>query len=183
MAPLYEGGALYGEALMPGLGVCDVIADEKAGLKPDTFEGGGRGGSELGFAPGGGGYDMMNLLRVAGDLASSFYTYLVSLSRNIGGQVCVCHRLGVPRPEEQFARQWLVREGTRCKAWIVYDGRRQIVISVVVHWSRDGLVDIWKWLPPPKGLSYRAVQVSALLVIGSTSLPEVVHDASRIAHT
>lgn len=45
--------------MAPGFGVC-AVAVGKAGLKPDTFDGGGRGGREAGFAPGGGGYDMMN---------------------------------------------------------------------------------------------------------------------------
>lgn len=48
--------------MAPGLGVCvGGVPDEKAGLKPDSLEGGGRGGSDEELeAPGGGGYDMMN---------------------------------------------------------------------------------------------------------------------------
>lgn len=52
--------------MTPGLGVCCVVGGvpgEKAGLKPESLEGGGRGGSDDELeAPGGGGYDMMNLL-------------------------------------------------------------------------------------------------------------------------
>ena len=45
-----------------GLGECEAPGGvgEKAGLKPETREGGGRGGRDELLEPGGGGYDMMN---------------------------------------------------------------------------------------------------------------------------